>query len=572
MGALCNAMDQSVLLRKSGGNFQKRQPIKLQSSRSSVPEVTDSQIEESSDLDSKLSETPPSPSVPPRVASKPLPLPPSKNVSPRTSAADEASKIAQFAVVTGSPMLNNKRHALILKPIQVEQDTDTDSPSGNDSSLSPERNEDSALESQSSKKWVSGKKNSPLPSPTVSPRIGVSTSRISQTATAQVSPRTSSGNGSGNSNHAAELATMTPPFARARAFDVLDKSSNPALQRSKHGLEKVNKDVQFHLAVKRGDLVKATALLKDGAQINSLDKDGQSALDFAYMTRQSGLAQFLIAQGATPKEGAIPAIVQSASPQKSLEKPAITLDSVKSGYYDPGIDASSDSPSHSPLSSPKQDEDAEKRIALLNRDLHAILAKSDIMPHDFKQLDALLLSGAQINSLNSSLQPALVQEISKQYPSLNVFEYLIKKGANVNMQGQRSGANGKGMVAGPTALQEASRKGLWRYIQILLAAKADPNIEDGNGSTPLLSAVYAQGRTQRGEEMSVLISHMLIKAGANVMHKNSRGATAYDTARSMHNKHELAEYLERKQEELLHASSIEQSVMETPQASVVEDQ
>jgi len=72
-----------------------------------------------------------------------------------------------------------------------------------------------------------------------------------------------------------------------------------------------------------------------------------------------------------------------------------------------------------------------------------------------------------------------------------------------------------------TALTAASYKGLVSIVKVLLENKANPNIADGNGTTPLIYATMAK---------NVEIINLLLKHGAKKEHKDNRGNSALEYA------------------------------------------
>ena len=72
-----------------------------------------------------------------------------------------------------------------------------------------------------------------------------------------------------------------------------------------------------------------------------------------------------------------------------------------------------------------------------------------------------------------------------------------------------------------TALTAASYKGLTKVVEILLKNKANPNIADKQGSTPLIYATLAKNEK---------IIKLLLSKGADKSHKDNRGNSAIQYA------------------------------------------
>lgn len=101
-----------------------------------------------------------------------------------------------------------------------------------------------------------------------------------------------------------------------------------------------------------------------------------------------------------------------------------------------------------------------------------------------------------------------------------------------------------------TALNKAvfeviSGNGNVGIVRFLVEKGADPNIPDDNGTTPLFYVVWI-----RNPEIAKTLARLLINAGADLLYRNKKpGHTVLDSARSLRDKEELINYLERKQHE-----------------------
>lgn len=89
---------------------------------------------------------------------------------------------------------------------------------------------------------------------------------------------------------------------------------------------------------------------------------------------------------------------------------------------------------------------------------------------------------------------------------------LLEAGANVNLSGGGSHW---------TALHYAAYRTNREMTRLLLGAKADPNVATPDGERPLHTAAFAG---------DLEVAMQLVKAGADVMAKNSRGYTAMEIA------------------------------------------
>ena len=105
-----------------------------------------------------------------------------------------------------------------------------------------------------------------------------------------------------------------------------------------------------------------------------------------------------------------------------------------------------------------------------------------------------------------------VLDYAVTYSSLEVVQYLISQGADVNA--------GKGI--GDTPLHVAVFQSSDNIVKCLVAHGADVNGRDNAGNTPLFEAVGYSPRIDRLE--------YLISQGADVHAKNNEGKTALDKA------------------------------------------
>ena len=96
---------------------------------------------------------------------------------------------------------------------------------------------------------------------------------------------------------------------------------------------------------------------------------------------------------------------------------------------------------------------------------------------DAKMSLTLIRAGADVNVADSSGETALL--IAAATGPDEVFEELLKRGANPNVQGSSLG------FPGYTALHMAALNGATRKVELLLQHGADPTIRNDEGQTPL---------------------------------------------------------------------------------------
>ena len=116
-----------------------------------------------------------------------------------------------------------------------------------------------------------------------------------------------------------------------------------------------------------------------------------------------------------------------------------------------------------------------------------------------------------INSTNAQEYTPLI--LATYYNQLEVVKYLIQK--KVKLNGEKGSS---------TALQAASYKGFKEIAQALLEYGADPNIEDANGTTPLIYATQFK---------HIEIVKLLLKNGADKNYTDPSGNSAVDYAQKL---------------------------------------
>jgi ankyrin repeat protein len=95
-----------------------------------------------------------------------------------------------------------------------------------------------------------------------------------------------------------------------------------------------------------------------------------------------------------------------------------------------------------------------------------------------------LESGANPNSFDKSSLPAILLSASRQQSE--IVQKLIEKGADVNATGTEK----KQSIFNLSALAASSANGDIETVKALINAKANLNIMDRSGLTPLMSASY----------------------------------------------------------------------------------
>ena len=124
-------------------------------------------------------------------------------------------------------------------------------------------------------------------------------------------------------------------------------------------------------------------------------------------------------------------------------------------------------------------------------------------------VEALLKRGANANAVRCLGWTPIMDASSSMKSSADIVTLLIAKGARVNAQ----------RFDGETALHLATAQANTTVVLLLLDAKADPNLRDASGRTPLFYA--RDGAAAR----------MLVEAGADITLRDKQGRLPYDVVR-----------------------------------------
>lgn len=154
---------------------------------------------------------------------------------------------------------------------------------------------------------------------------------------------------------------------------------------------------------------------------------------------------------------------------------------------------------------------------------------------------AALYSAVDIRNEDWSALPS--RKLNDSYPSADLIQAIIAKGANVNARLTKNLPGRSGMDSGDTTLDEgttplmrAARSGDAATMRILLKAGADPKLTTKEGDTALMFAagVGYRDKNTRGTEAEALEALKLCvdQAGMDINQKNSRGETALHGAAS----------------------------------------
>ncbi len=119
----------------------------------------------------------------------------------------------------------------------------------------------------------------------------------------------------------------------------------------------------------------------------------------------------------------------------------------------------------------------------------------------------LLEACAEINYKDADGRTTLFSVICEKEPNINMVEFLLKKGASINLKDNNE----------LSCLHMACSRGLDDIVRLLLKHNANKEAVDKNGNTPLLAAI-------RNEHFKIV--HLLLNEKVNLNHQDRLGATA----------------------------------------------
>lgn len=228
------------------------------------------------------------------------------------------------------------------------------------------------------------------------------------------------------------------------------------------------------LAVTQNNREAGELLLKKGADIFSANKNNISPLRLA-LTENNGSEQWLINSSTiTARDGSGNTVLHYAA---EWQLPQAVSYLIQKGADINATNANGETPL-----------------------FHA--AKSD----NTETIDILLAGKASINARDQLGSTPLHAAV--RWNALTSADKLISKGIDVNCQN----------IAGKTPLEEASVEGNYQMARLLLSRGADPNIYDANGRTSLSDVV----RSNQKEMVQLLLEN-----GANPSIQDLKGRTPY---------------------------------------------
>ena len=301
-------------------------------------------------------------------------------------------------------------------------------------------------------------------------------------------------------------------------------------------------------ASRSGSLEAVTILLSRGAEVNAKENyRGQTALMWAAAEHHSDVVKVLLDHGADWK-------VQSLARETSMPKlsAASSITPISRG----GLAAFHFAAREGDVSTGRVMLEAGVDINQVDADNTSALVIA-ILNKRYGYAKFLLDHGADPNIADVRGRAALYAAIDMRnedysalpsrkdtdpFPSLDLIEALLERGANPNASLIRALAGRSGMDAGDTTLgagttpfMRAARAGDAPAMQALLRKGADPNLttKEGNNALQLAAGVGYRDKNTKGSESEALEALKLtVSIGMDINRENNRGETALHGAAS----------------------------------------
>ena len=222
----------------------------------------------------------------------------------------------------------------------------------------------------------------------------------------------------------------------------------------------------------------AKILIENGADVNSVDFEGWSALSYAVNNGDIGIAKLLLTNKAKIK-GELLLAIKSPIVESRIDMMKLLIDNKANINY-------TDDDGFTPLN-----------IAIETGNMETV--------------KLLITNGADVNGLMQDGVSLIGYAIAQN--NMDLLQILIENGANIN--------NTNGDSWADTPLMTASRLGLDNVVRILLTRNADINATDINGNTALHTAAL-------NSQLSVI--KLLLEKNPNLDIQNKVGNTALHLA------------------------------------------
>lgn len=288
-----------------------------------------------------------------------------------------------------------------------------------------------------------------------------------------------------------------------------------------HGAQVARKtitgDTPLHLAAKKGQVLAVRALQRKEDTSSMLNDQKRTAISLAAMNGNVAVVKELLdghqdSHGDGPSDhdtGLLHEVVKSGNEkilQKLLEN-GFPYDRLKEGLTPLHVAARE---GHSAVIEVllRMGAEVNTRSTYQTNEKTPLIFAAENGKEDACKV--LLEAGAEVDVKNSDGDTALFRAATRGFP--NIIEQLLKKNAYVNMK------NSTGWTALHAAIQSPSS---FAVTNLLLDAKADANVKNDYGSTPVVLAAQT-GRTN--------VIRLLLKAGADPKVTNRSGSTSLHRA------------------------------------------
>ena len=341
-------------------------------------------------------------------------------------------------------------------------------------------------------------------------------------------------------------------LARSVTWLLLSLAIATSVTCTRHPVDHAKLDAELLQSVRKGDTVTVLHLLQQGADVDTRDQGGSTALALAADYGHPDAVKLLMDKGADPIAGGLSgagALREAASIGYTTKVALILERGADSKAKDEALFAMGESapavfqvtlapvgPVQAEPNQIRPDIDIPKTVGLLldhgvNIEARKFYEATPLMwaaEHGSTEVvRALLERGANVEARdkygNTALILAACECATIDMPeTLESMRLLLKKGANVNAKDRD----------GDTALMTAAFAGRTENMKLRLGSGAQTELKDKDGNTALLVSAGAGPYSAVGVVYTVEPVKLLLERGANLEAKNNRGDTALMLAAS----------------------------------------